>query len=230
MQKVEFLWVRWFGRDLSARGGFGKRRLHRIGFADSEQPGAFGFLDPGLAIRSVHLIPAFHYGRTTAKLGPSILRQPQELDEDWDLYYVNIFVDRDMFMRFLGGGIGHKATRLIVKIADTFRYFFKNEPAVVEDPSETNDNLLDDADLIAVDKDARSGVDENQEDEEGEEVEGEGEDEDEDEDGNGDEEDEEDGDEDEDEDEDEDDDDEDLGPEDENREPDEGYDCGYAAF
>ncbi len=90
MQKVEFLWVRWFGRDLSARGGFGKRRLHRIGLADSEQPGAFGFLDPGLVIRSVHLIPAFHYGRTTAKLGPSILRQPQELDEDWDLYYVNM--------------------------------------------------------------------------------------------------------------------------------------------
>ncbi len=132
-------------------------------------------------------------------------------------------------MRFLGGGIGHKATRLIVKIADTFRYFFKNEAAVVEDPSETNDNLLDDADLIAVDKDASSGVDENQEDEEGEEVEGEGGDEsDEDEDGNGDEEDEEDGNGDEDEDED--DDEEDLGPEDENREPDEGYDCGYAAF
>ncbi len=89
-QKLDFLWVRWFGRDLSALGGFGKRMLHRIGFADSEQPGAFGFLDPGLVIRLVHLIPAFHYGRMTAKLGPSILRQPQDLDKDWDLYYVNM--------------------------------------------------------------------------------------------------------------------------------------------
>ncbi|PSR74642.1 hypothetical protein PHLCEN_2v9671, partial [Hermanssonia centrifuga] len=88
-QKIEFLWVRWFGRDLSAPGGFGKRRLHRIGFADADQPGAFGFLDPQLVIRAVHLIPAFHYGRTSAKLGPSILCQPSEGDEDWDLYYVN---------------------------------------------------------------------------------------------------------------------------------------------
>ncbi len=89
-KKIEFLWVRWFGRDMSAPGGFGKRRLHRIGFADAEQPGAFGFLDPQLVIRAVHLIPAFHYGRTSAKLGPSILRQPSEGDEDWDLYYVNM--------------------------------------------------------------------------------------------------------------------------------------------
>ncbi|KAH7890138.1 hypothetical protein F5I97DRAFT_1924654 [Phlebopus sp. FC_14] len=30
---------------------------------------------------------------------------------DWQYYYVSMFVDRDMFMRFQGGGIGHKVTR-----------------------------------------------------------------------------------------------------------------------
>ncbi|KAF8172248.1 hypothetical protein K438DRAFT_1940544 [Mycena galopus ATCC 62051] len=28
-------------------------------------------------------------------------------DQDWRYYYVNFFVDRDMYMRYLGGGVGH---------------------------------------------------------------------------------------------------------------------------
>ncbi|KAJ7626822.1 hypothetical protein FB45DRAFT_868107 [Roridomyces roridus] len=28
-------------------------------------------------------------------------------DADWRYYYVNIFVDRDMYMRYRGGGVGH---------------------------------------------------------------------------------------------------------------------------
>ncbi len=140
-------------------------------------------------------------------------------------------------MRFLGGGIGHKATRLIVKIADTLQHFFKKKTAAVEDPSEMDNEGLDldalvGADLIVEDDGAGSGVDEDQEDGE---VEGheededeEGGDEDEDENENDDEEEDEDGDEEEDEEED--DEEEDLGPEDENREPDGEYDSGYAAF
>ncbi|KIM51039.1 hypothetical protein SCLCIDRAFT_33789 [Scleroderma citrinum Foug A] len=34
-----------------------------------------------------------------------------ENDEDWDWYYVNIFVDCDMFMRCRGRGIRHKSIR-----------------------------------------------------------------------------------------------------------------------
>ncbi|KAF8914342.1 hypothetical protein CPB84DRAFT_1862974 [Gymnopilus junonius] len=30
--------------------------------------------------------------------------------QDWTYYYVNMFLDRDMFMRYLGNGIGHRAT------------------------------------------------------------------------------------------------------------------------
>ncbi|KAI0070813.1 hypothetical protein K474DRAFT_1776565 [Panus rudis PR-1116 ss-1] len=46
-------------------------------------------------------------GRTADLLPRSCIRDEEEDDEDWNLYYINIFVDRDMFMRYLGGGIGH---------------------------------------------------------------------------------------------------------------------------
>jgi hypothetical protein len=84
-QKMEFLWVRWFGRDLTYRAGWRAKRLHRLGF-DEQDP--FGFLDPNVVIRGVHLIPAFAHGRTSEKLPPSIARQPSENDEDWIYYYV----------------------------------------------------------------------------------------------------------------------------------------------
>jgi len=87
---MQFLWVRWFGRDMSIRTGWKVKRLHRIGFLESGDVSAFGFLDPVLLIRGVHLIPAFHYGRTMALLPPSIVRNTSEQDEDWVYYYVNM--------------------------------------------------------------------------------------------------------------------------------------------
>ncbi|KAF8874231.1 hypothetical protein BD779DRAFT_1476607 [Infundibulicybe gibba] len=112
-QHMEFLWVRWFGRDLTHKSGWKARRLHRVGFIDSnEDPeGAFGFLDPNEVIRGVHLIPAFAHGRTTSLLAPSIIRPPREKNKDWLYYYVGMFADRDMVMRFRGGGVGHTSTR-----------------------------------------------------------------------------------------------------------------------
>ncbi|KAI0090930.1 hypothetical protein BDY19DRAFT_886849 [Irpex rosettiformis] len=125
-ERVEFVWIRWFGRDQNMLGGFAARRLHCVGFVDAESGGAFGFLDPSLIIRAVHLIPAFHYGRTSELLkGYSIARQydadpdDNDSDEDWQYYYVDMFADRDMFMRYLGGGLGHKAFKAIVSIQDT---------------------------------------------------------------------------------------------------------------
>ncbi|KAF9642248.1 hypothetical protein BDM02DRAFT_3193612 [Thelephora ganbajun] len=42
------------------------------------------------------------------------------LKDDWNYYYVNIFVDRDMFMRYWGGGVGHLYIRAIeVWLTDT---------------------------------------------------------------------------------------------------------------
>ncbi|ETW82443.1 hypothetical protein HETIRDRAFT_426128 [Heterobasidion irregulare TC 32-1] len=40
---------------------------------------------------------------------------PAENDEDWEGYYINMFVDRDMFMRFRGGGI---ATQVLEEPSD----------------------------------------------------------------------------------------------------------------
>jgi hypothetical protein len=128
IQRVDFLWVRWFGRDLSHKGGWQARRLHRLGFIHGEESDAFSFLDPDEIIRGAHLIPAFAHGVTDELLGPSIARQDDEGDKDWRYFYVGMyvhesyemlpslglmafrFVDRDMVMRYLGGGVGHKTT------------------------------------------------------------------------------------------------------------------------
>ncbi len=75
-QHMEFLFVHWFGRDLGHRGGWKTRRPHRIGFVDSKDNDAFGFLDPQEVIRGVHLILAFHYGRTRDLLPPSCFARP----------------------------------------------------------------------------------------------------------------------------------------------------------
>ena len=89
-QHMEFLFVRWFGRDLGHRGGWNTKQLHRIGFVDGDDKAAFGFLDPQEVIRGVHLIPAFHYGRTCNLLPPSRFARPgQDNDEDWELFYIN---------------------------------------------------------------------------------------------------------------------------------------------
>ena len=92
VHRMDFLWVRWFGRDLDYKAGWKAKRLHRLGFIDSEDPGAFGFLDPNEVIRGVHLIPVFAYGRISSILPPSIARQPRESNQDWVFYYINLCV------------------------------------------------------------------------------------------------------------------------------------------
>lgn len=89
-QRLNFLWVRWLGRDLSYKSGFKAKRYPRVGFVNDDSSDMFGFLDPRALVRGVHLIPAFAYGKTTELLGPSIVRQPQEKHEDWVWYYVNM--------------------------------------------------------------------------------------------------------------------------------------------
>ncbi|PPQ73255.1 hypothetical protein CVT24_009970 [Panaeolus cyanescens] len=115
-KRVQFLWVRWFEVENSFASGWEHKRQHRLKFVPSDRPqDAFGFVDPANVIRAVHLIPAYSHGTTDAYLGSSIARNEEhqrniEDDEDYRYHYVNMFVDRDMFMRFMGGGIGHKAT------------------------------------------------------------------------------------------------------------------------
>jgi hypothetical protein len=88
---MEFLFVRWFGRDMTSKGGWRTKRLHRIGFVPGNDDAAFGFLDPSRVIRGVHLIPAFTWGHTTQLLPPSVIARSVANDsEDWALYYVGM--------------------------------------------------------------------------------------------------------------------------------------------
>ena len=89
---MDFLWVRWYGRNISHHSGWKSKHLPRIGFVDSDDELPFGFLDPLHIIRGCHLIPAFHHGRTDDLLPPSIARLETENNEDWLYYYVNMFV------------------------------------------------------------------------------------------------------------------------------------------
>ncbi|TFY58685.1 hypothetical protein EVJ58_g6273 [Rhodofomes roseus] len=88
MQRMDVLFVRWFGEDMEWRGGWKVRRLDRIGFVPEDDEGAFGFLDPVTVLRGSHLIPAFKLGRTNVLLRNSRnARRTGELD-DWDRFYV----------------------------------------------------------------------------------------------------------------------------------------------
>jgi len=93
-QQIDLLWVRWFGRDLLHSAGWKAKRLHRIGFIPADNDGAFGFLDPQNVVRAIHLIPAFAYGHTPDLLPHSIVRHAKENDEDWCMFYVNMYVRR----------------------------------------------------------------------------------------------------------------------------------------
>ncbi|KAJ7704598.1 hypothetical protein B0H17DRAFT_921234 [Mycena rosella] len=114
-QHMEFLWVRWCGGILSLfpgyRSGFQAARLPKIGFVPDIDEYAFGFLDPSLVLRGCHIVPAFDAGRTTDLLtihpGEATAARPVGDTDDWVNFYVIIWVDRDMFMRYLGHGVGH---------------------------------------------------------------------------------------------------------------------------
>ena len=92
--QMNFLFVRWFGRDSDPQPGWKSRRLIRLGFVPGNDGSAFGFLDPNQVIRAIHLIPAFHWGRVTTKYLP---RSPiacgmDDPDHDWQLYYIGMYV------------------------------------------------------------------------------------------------------------------------------------------
>jgi hypothetical protein len=90
-QHMEFLFVRWFGRDISWKSGWKSQHLHRVGFIPGEEDSAFGFINPDQVIRGVHLIPAFSLGRTEDLLHPSVIaRSPNEKHSDWQMYYVGM--------------------------------------------------------------------------------------------------------------------------------------------
>lgn len=93
LKRVDFLWVRWFGRVTEEPFGDTVRRLERVRFvAEDDGSPQFGFVDPSQVVRAVHLIPAFRHGRTEAILQPSYLarvKQTNDISSDWESFYVN---------------------------------------------------------------------------------------------------------------------------------------------
>ncbi|KAG6848475.1 hypothetical protein H0H93_016682 [Arthromyces matolae] len=160
-QRIEFLWGRWYGFDYTTNSGFAAKRMHQIGFVEGD--GAFDFTDPKDVLRAVHLIPQFAGARVSYLLGPSIARREDEGDQDYERYFVNMFVDRDMFVRFTGGGIGHRATR------EATRCFMSDVESAYQlgttgsddsDDSDKQDERLDDEDSDLEDsEDGSSGED-----------------------------------------------------------------------
>ncbi|KAG6904751.1 hypothetical protein DXG01_007397, partial [Tephrocybe rancida] len=104
---MEFLFVCWMGQEPGWVSGWKSMCLERIGFVHGSDVNTFGFVDPFYVVRASHLIPAFVNGHTGRLLGQSRLSRGATERNDWDTYYVNIFVDRDMTMRYVGGGVGH---------------------------------------------------------------------------------------------------------------------------
>ena len=94
LHQMDFLWVRWFEMERSPyRHGFRHARLPKIGWVESSDDYAFGFLDPTQVIRGAHIIPAFSAGRTSTllpvtKSAARILNPGEE--DDWLNFYVNM--------------------------------------------------------------------------------------------------------------------------------------------
>lgn len=91
-KQMNVLFVRWFGRCVNSPAGFAARRLHIVGFIEGGDPDAFGFVDPDVVLRGVHLIPSFAHGLTDEYLGPSFVRAETEDHIDWKYFHVNMWV------------------------------------------------------------------------------------------------------------------------------------------
>lgn len=85
--------VHWATGNVSSFSGF--VGIPRLGFVHESERDAFGFVNPADVVRSAHLIPAYHYGRTSTLLtSPSLARSQgkniEEEEDDWDSMYVNM--------------------------------------------------------------------------------------------------------------------------------------------
>jgi len=99
-KRMDVLFVRWFRWDTNFDSGWDAKRLPHIQFFDQAEhlDEAFGFVDPDLVVRGVHLIPAFTAGTTDELLNKSFVRHGEPLAEgwdsdlDWNYMYINMYV------------------------------------------------------------------------------------------------------------------------------------------
>ena len=87
-QRMEFLWVQWYGIDDEVKSGFAAKRMFQVSFFEGSD--AIGFVNPADVLCAIHLIPHFAGPRITDLLGQSIVRREDEMDQDYERYYMNM--------------------------------------------------------------------------------------------------------------------------------------------
>ena len=97
-----------------------------MSFCKSNKTDAFGLIHLDKIIRAIHLISQFKFGRTHEYLDVPSGGQPEAEEGNWKHFNINMYVDhilpvmsvshpsnplslanRDTFMWFRGGGVGH---------------------------------------------------------------------------------------------------------------------------
>lgn len=90
LMRFDFLHVRWFQLEELHNGhpsGYSSSSLDCLSFPPVAHKDSFGFVDPGVVLRSCHLIPAFCKGKSHSD---GIGISPMSKDsKDWKRYYVN---------------------------------------------------------------------------------------------------------------------------------------------
>ncbi|CAE6528447.1 unnamed protein product [Rhizoctonia solani] len=187
-RRMDFIHVRWLYYDHDHPGGWDAFRLDRVGYepCDTEEDNldSFDFVDPNDVVRMAHMIPDFRSGPTNDFLltSHSVAHDHREHGTDWKYYYVNRFVDRDILMRYLGGGIGHYRHKVTRSNKDDtpdeeqlVNTSVEDDNIELEDENEQENDILDEADELQ----ANTGINEEfwDEDEDGGEYEDEYEDE-----------------------------------------------------
>ncbi|GAB1527596.1 hypothetical protein RhiTH_010772 [Rhizoctonia solani] len=138
-RREDFVHVRWlyYNTDTARQGGWDAYRLDHISYepccTDQDILDSFDFVHPSNIIRAIHLIPDFQSGPSNKLLNfAKLIAHDSEEHWDWKHYYVNRFVERDILMRYLGGGIGHY--RHIIHGSENNLGLDQNESETNEDP------------------------------------------------------------------------------------------------
>ncbi|KIM63149.1 hypothetical protein SCLCIDRAFT_24518 [Scleroderma citrinum Foug A] len=132
-KRIDLLWVRWFACHTHSKCGWAVCRLPQVGFYPQDDTNAFGFIDPDDVVRGVHLIPAFRFGHTTALLPLSITRRKSDNDEDWDWYYMNMYLCGSRHVYEVSwGGVGHKSTHEATRCLLDDHEILDKEPFTLE--------------------------------------------------------------------------------------------------
>ncbi|RXW21632.1 hypothetical protein EST38_g4229 [Candolleomyces aberdarensis] len=137
--RLDIVWGQWY--ESLNHPGKEEFQLDRLRLSPVETPESLHFMDPADVLRGVHLIPQFSLGKADALPPKSRLVIPQE--SEWKAYYVNRFVDRDMFMRYqYGMSVGHVYMHslfplpLLPSIPPDFDYCLQDPPPPAAQGSE----------------------------------------------------------------------------------------------